>query len=60
MKIGCARVSTQDQNLDLQLNELTKFGCSEIYREKVSSKNTERAEMKKLLARVTLFFKAVN
>jgi len=52
MKIGYARVSTQDQNLDLQLNELKKFGCSEIYQEKVSGKNTERAELKKLLASV--------
>ena len=52
MKIGYARVSTQDQNLDLQLNELKKFGCSEIYQEKVSGKNTERAELKKLLAGV--------
>ena len=52
MKIGYARVSTQDQNLDLQLNELTKFGCATIYQEKVSGKNTERAELKKLLASV--------
>ncbi|RYE20037.1 MAG: recombinase family protein [Sphingobacteriaceae bacterium] len=49
MKIGYARVSTQDQNLDLQLNELTKFGCTTIYQEKVSGRNTERAELKKLL-----------
>lgn len=52
MKIGYARVSTQDQNLDLQLNELTKFGCTNIYQEKISGKNTERAELKKLLAGV--------
>ncbi|RYX80495.1 recombinase family protein, partial [bacterium] len=49
MKIGYARVSTQDQNLDLQLNELTKFGCTIIYQEKISGKNAERAELKKLL-----------
>lgn len=52
MKIGYARVSTQDQNLDLQLNELTKFGCLEIYQEKVSGKNTDRVKFKKLLASV--------
>lgn len=50
MKIGYARVSTQDQNLDLQLNELTRFGCDTIYQEKISGKNTERPELKKLIA----------
>ena len=54
MKIGYARVSTQDQNLDLQLNELTRFGCTSIYQEKVSGKNTERAELKKLLTGVRI------
>lgn len=50
MKIGYARLSTADQNLDLQLNELTNFGCGTIYQEKVSGKNTDRPELKKLLA----------
>lgn len=36
MKIGYARVSTTDQNLDLQLAELTQAGCSRIYQEKIS------------------------
>lgn len=49
MKIGYARVSTVDQNLDLQFNELTKYGCTTIYQEKVSGKNTDRPELKKLL-----------
>ncbi|MGI4749891.1 MAG: recombinase family protein [Janthinobacterium lividum] len=38
--------------MDLPLNELTRFGCSTIYKEKVSGKNTERAELKKLMASV--------
>ncbi len=36
MKIGYARVSTVDQHLDLQLNELQKHGCEMIFREKLS------------------------
>lgn len=32
-KIGYARVSTKDQNLDLQLAELAKAGCEKVYSE---------------------------
>jgi DNA invertase Pin-like site-specific DNA recombinase len=34
MKMGYARVSTLDQNLDAQLDALKKDGCDEIYEEK--------------------------
>lgn len=37
MKIGYARVSTKDQNLELQLGALQKFGCDKIYQEKLSA-----------------------
>lgn len=30
-RIGYARVSTRDQNLDLQIETLTKAGCDRIY-----------------------------
>lgn len=30
MKIGYARVSTKDQNLDLQIEALEKAGCEKI------------------------------
>ena len=33
MKIGYARVSTKEQNLDLQLDELRKAGCEKIYQD---------------------------
>ena len=33
MKIGYARTSTLDQNLDLQLDTLKNCGCEKIYQE---------------------------
>ena len=46
---GYARVSTLDQNLDSQKDELLKYGCSKIFFEKASGKNLVRPELKKLL-----------
>lgn len=37
MKVGYARVSTDDQLLDIQLNALKEAGCEIIYQEKMSS-----------------------
>lgn len=48
MIIGYARVSTQDQNLDLQTDELIKLGCQKIYQEKVSS-GKERPQLMKMI-----------
>lgn len=49
MKIGYARVSTTDQNLELQLNALTHAGCERIYQEKVSGAQRDRPELQRLL-----------
>ena len=41
-RLGYARVSTDDQRLDLQRDALTRAGCADIYEEKVSGKSTDR------------------
>lgn len=52
MNIGYARVSTQDQNLDLQTDALTKAGCELIFKEKVSGKSKERPELLRLFEKL--------
>ena len=42
MKIGYARVSTKDQNLDLQIDALKKAGVDEIHTEIVSGAKADR------------------
>jgi DNA invertase Pin-like site-specific DNA recombinase len=49
MNIGYARVSTKDQNLSVQHEALEKEGCTKIYEEKISGKNTNRPELKKMM-----------
>ena len=49
MLIGYARVSTQDQNLELQIDALTKAGCHRLFDDKVSGSRAERAGLAKAL-----------
>ena len=42
MKIGYARVSTQDQNLSAQLDALTQAGCNRVYEETASGARSDR------------------
>jgi len=49
MKIGYARVSTTEQNLDLQLTALKEAGCRRIYQEKISGVKLNRPELQRLI-----------
>jgi DNA invertase Pin-like site-specific DNA recombinase len=49
MIVGYARVSTQDQNPDFQVDALEKAGCGQIFREKVTGKLRERPELSQCL-----------
>ncbi|MCP4356878.1 MAG: recombinase family protein, partial [Chloroflexi bacterium] len=52
MKIGYARVSTQDQDLSLQLDALEKVGCVQIYKEKITSSAKERPQLQRMMAQL--------
>lgn len=49
MKIGYARVSTDDQDLTFQLQVLKEAGCKKIYQEKISSAQAKKPELEKML-----------
>jgi DNA invertase Pin-like site-specific DNA recombinase len=42
MKIGYARTSTEDQNLNLQMDALEKYGCEKIFTDQVSGAIQDR------------------
>jgi DNA invertase Pin-like site-specific DNA recombinase len=46
---GYARVSTESQNLDRQLDALKKYGVDEIFNEKMTGTKKDRPELSKLL-----------
>lgn len=48
MRIGYARVSTRDQNLELQIEALQKSGCEKIFQEKKSAVK-ERPELERMI-----------
>ncbi|CDT32207.1 recombinase family protein [Vibrio coralliirubri] len=49
MKIGYARVSTDDQNEDSQIDSLESAGCERIYIEKCSGKSKQRPELERMI-----------
>lgn len=52
VKIGYARVSTKDQNLDMQIKALKKAGCVKIYTEKMSGKKRNRPVLNSMLKQI--------
>ncbi len=49
VNIGYARVSTDGQSLDVQLDQLKKSGCTKIFREKVSGATQNRPQLTRML-----------
>ena len=50
---GYARVSTEQQNLDRQIDMLQKYGVDYLYNEKMTGTKRNRPELEKLLERLT-------
>src|SRR5215213_881825 len=50
MLVGYARVSTQDQTLDLQLDALRKAGCEKVFTDTVSGAKSERKGLHEALS----------
>jgi len=52
MKFGYARVSTNDQSLDIQIQKLKDAGCEQIFSEKASGAKNDRKELNRLIERL--------
>jgi len=52
MKYGYARVSTYNQELEVQIEQLKLEGCEQIYSEKFTGTKTDRKEFQALLKRL--------
>jgi DNA invertase Pin-like site-specific DNA recombinase len=48
--IGYARVSTEDQNLELQLGALKKAGCTKVFTDRTSGAGADRPGLKEALS----------
>lgn len=60
MLIGYARVSTDDQHLDLQGDALAKAGCECVFKDAASSAKSERTGLTALLATLRQGGRVVN
>ena len=52
MKFGYARVSKNDQSLDIQVQKLKLAGCDEIFKEKISGAKDNRAQLQALMGKL--------
>jgi len=52
MKFGYARVSKNDQSLEIQIQKLKAVGCDEIFQEKVSGVKEDRKELNLLISKL--------
>lgn len=52
MKFGYARVSKNEQNLDVQIQKLNEAGCDEIFQEKISGAKDERPQLNALIGKL--------
>ncbi len=50
MRIGYARVSSEDQKLDLQLNALNDAGCERVFTDKLTGKINDRPGLKEAIS----------
>lgn len=53
VKIGYARVSTRDQNLDMQIKALKDAGCEKIFTEKISGRRSDKPQLKKVVKKLS-------
>lgn len=49
MKIGYARVSTEDQSQNAQLDALNEAGCNRVYQESFSGKSRNRPQLERMI-----------
>ena len=52
MKFGYARVSKNEQNLEIQIQKLKEAGCDEIFREKISGAKDDRSQLKLMMSKL--------
>ncbi len=52
MKFGYARVSKNDQSLEIQVQKLIQAGCDEIFKKKISGAKDDRVQLNLLMSRL--------
>ena len=52
MKYGYARISTKDQNLNMQIDALEQYGCQKIYSEQAKGAKADRPKWLEMLSQI--------